>query len=39
MTYLTEILWLISWPVIIWVSYKLSVFAVKKFDEQLTKNE
>jgi len=39
MTYLTEILWLISWPVIIWVSYNLSVFAVKKFDDQLAKDE
>ncbi len=39
MIYLTEILWLISWPVLIWVSYKLSVWAVKKFDEQLAKDE
>ncbi len=31
--YWTEILWLISWPVFIWISYKLSVFAVKKYDE------
>lgn len=39
MIYLTEILWLISWPVLIWVSYKLSVFAVKKLDDQLAKDE
>jgi hypothetical protein len=32
--YWTEILWLISWPVLIWVSYKLSVWAVKKFEQK-----
>lgn len=31
--YWTEILWLISWPVLIWISYKLSVFVVNKYDE------
>jgi len=31
--YLTEIIWLISWPVFIWVSYKLSVLAIKRFEK------
>lgn len=34
MEYLTEIIWLIIWPVLIWVSYKLSAFAVKKYEEK-----
>jgi hypothetical protein len=29
--YITEIIWLISWPLFIWVSYKLSELAIKNF--------
>mgnify|MGYP006282786421 CR=1 FL=1 len=34
MQYLTEIIWLITWPVLIWISYKLSIFAVNKLEEK-----
>jgi len=30
--YLKEILWLISWPVFIWFSYKMVLYALKKLD-------
>jgi len=30
--YLKEILWLISWPVFIWFSYKMVRYALKKLD-------
>ncbi|MDT8309445.1 MAG: hypothetical protein RQ866_07920 [Bacteroidales bacterium] len=32
----TEILWLLSWPVFIYISYKLSVYAIKRYE---SKNE
>jgi hypothetical protein len=31
--YIKEILWLVSWPVFIWVSYKIIRFALKKLDK------
>jgi hypothetical protein len=31
MKYLSEILWLLSWPALIYASYKLSELALKKF--------
>lgn len=37
--YWTEILWLFSWPVLIWISYKLSVFAIKKYNEQFVNDK
>lgn len=35
---ITEIFWLISWPVLIAVSYFLTVWLVKKYEEK-TENE
>lgn len=32
--YLTEIIWLLIWPLLIWGSYKLSVFVIKKIEEK-----
>lgn len=32
--YIEEILWLLTWPALIIVSYWLSRFALKKFEEQ-----
>ncbi len=36
--YISEILWFISWPVIIWFSYKMVRLAIDKFEknEQVT---
>ncbi len=31
--YTAEILWLISWPVFIYVSYRIILYAIKKFEE------
>jgi hypothetical protein len=36
--YLTEILWFLSWPVLIYISYKLSVFAVNKLEKKILKD-
>jgi hypothetical protein len=33
---ITQILWLLSWPVLIIVSYYAIVWALKKFDNKLT---
>jgi hypothetical protein len=30
--YTSEILWLISWPLFIFVAYKLSAFAIKRYE-------
>lgn len=30
--YIIEILWLISWPVLIWFSYKMIRFALRKLE-------
>ncbi len=35
--YTTEIITLLSWPVLIALSYYLSVLALKKFDNQIKK--
>jgi hypothetical protein len=35
MTHLPSILWLISWPVLIYVTYLVSVFALKKLESNL----
>lgn len=34
MKYTNEILWLLSWPVLIYVSYKLSVWTVKYWEKK-----
>jgi hypothetical protein len=31
--YTEQILWFISWPVLIWFSYKMASLAVKKFEK------
>jgi len=33
--YIKEILWLLSWPLVIWFTYKMVRFALKKFDKKL----
>ncbi len=32
--YISEILWFISWPVLIWFSYKMVRLAINKFEER-----
>ncbi len=32
--YTIEIIWLALWPFLIWLSYKLAVFAIRKFDKK-----
>ena len=36
--YITEILWLIAWPVLIWVSYRFVLIALKKFEKKVAKS-
>ena len=31
--YISEILWFISWPVLIWFSYKMVRLAINKFEK------
>jgi hypothetical protein len=31
--YIKEILWLVSWPVLIYLSYKLAFIAIKSFEK------
>lgn len=33
MEYLSEILWFLSWPVMIYLNYKLSELAIHKFEK------
>jgi len=35
--YIREIIWFLSWPFVIWFSYKMVIYALKKF-EQKTEN-
>jgi hypothetical protein len=37
--YLTSILWLISWPVLIWFSYKMVRLALNKYDKNMSNEE
>jgi len=39
MEYLSEILWLTLWPVIIYLSWKISVKNALKFEENKLKNK
>jgi hypothetical protein len=34
--YTTEILWLIAWPVLIYISYRLVLVAIKKFEKKVS---
>jgi len=34
MTYLPQIIWLLTWPLLIYVSYKLIVLALKYWDKK-----
>ena len=36
--YWTEILWLITWPALIFISYRVVLFALKKFEARQGKN-
>ncbi len=35
--YTTEIIWLIIWPVLIWVSYRLVLVALKRYEKKAAK--
>ena len=37
--YTTEIIWLIIWPVLIFISYRLVLVAIKKFEKKEAKAE
>jgi hypothetical protein len=37
--YWREILWLISWPLMIWVSYVVITSAIKKYEVKYNSNE
>ena len=37
--YTTEIIWLIIWPVLIFVSYRLVLLALKRFEKKEAKAE
>jgi len=37
--YITEIIWLIIWPVLIFISYRLVLVAIKKFEKKEAKAE
>ncbi len=37
--YLTSILWFLTWPVMIWFSYKMVRLALKKFDKNSSNEE
>ncbi len=37
--YTTEIMWLIIWPVLIFISYRLVLVAIKKFEKKEAKAE
>ncbi len=37
--YITEIMWLIIWPVLIFISYRLVLVAIKKFEKKEAKAE
>lgn len=34
MKYINEILWFLSWPLLIYISYKLSLWAIKYWEEK-----
>lgn len=36
---ITEILWLLSWPVLIFISYRLVLIALKKFEKNMEQAE
>jgi hypothetical protein len=36
--YTTQILWILSWPVIIWFSYQMVKLAIKKFEKNSSKH-
>lgn len=35
--YVSSIIWLLTWPLLIFVSYKLIRFVLRKFDKQLNR--
>ncbi|MFO7923312.1 MAG: hypothetical protein R6U58_06435 [Bacteroidales bacterium] len=39
MDYLTNILWLLSWPVVIFLSYRASLFALRIFESNAGREE
>lgn len=36
MTHLSSIIWLLTWPVLIYVGYRLSIYMVKVFERNNT---
>lgn len=39
MTHFSSILWLLTWPVLIYVGYRLSIYLVRVFERNLPENE
>ncbi len=39
MKYLHEILWLVSWPVIIWVTFRVSFWVIKRYEAKRKKQD
>ncbi|MFO7998732.1 MAG: hypothetical protein R6U86_07095 [Bacteroidales bacterium] len=39
MEHLSSILWLASWPLVVWLSYKVSVFMLKVFEKNLPEDQ
>ncbi|MDX9943056.1 MAG: hypothetical protein RBS53_12650 [Bacteroidales bacterium] len=39
MTHLSSILWLLTWPVLIYVGYRLSVYMVKVFERNNSQDQ
>jgi hypothetical protein len=37
--YWSSIIWLISWPVLIYVSYRIIVYAVRRYEGSVKKEE
>ena len=39
MTHIISIVWLISWPVLIYVTYRASLYALKMLEGELTEED
>ncbi len=39
MNHIPSILWLISWPVLIYITYRASLFALKLFEKSVSEEE
>ncbi|MDX9847170.1 MAG: hypothetical protein RBT74_09330 [Tenuifilaceae bacterium] len=39
MNHISSILWLLSWPLLIYITYRASLFALKLFEKSLPEEE